>query len=178
MNRSCQGVGLQLLVVLACCLLRELAGVHGTRTLCDENQFQCDNGRCITKVWQCDGDKDCADGSDESSCIKKTCAATDFVCNNDQCIPDRWQCDGETDCEDGSDETSERCHMRTCRETEVSCGARSNQCIPLYWLCDGENDCDSEEDEENCRKYKTFIVNKHSYILAQTLFLTRAPVVQ
>lgn len=149
MNRSCQGVGLYLLLLLLlpACLLR----VHGSRTLCDEHHFQCGNGRCITEVWRCDGDEDCADGSDESSCIKKTCAESDFVCSSGQCIPQRWQCDGDPDCEDASDETVELCHQRTCRETEVNCGPSSTQCIPLFWVCDGENDCDSEEDEANCQ---------------------------
>lgn len=148
MNSSCRGVGFHLLFLLiASCLLQ----VHGTRTLCDEHHFQCGNGRCITEVWRCDGDEDCADGSDESSCIKATCAESDFVCSNGHCIPERWQCDGDPDCEDGSDETLELCHQKTCRESQVPCGPTSTQCIPRFWLCDGEGDCDGKEDEANCQ---------------------------
>ncbi|XP_060093387.1 very low-density lipoprotein receptor isoform X1 [Heteronotia binoei] len=141
--------GLWLLIALAC-LQGERGWVHGARAKCEESQFQCNNGRCITLIWRCDGDEDCSDGSDELSCVKKTCSASDFVCNSGQCIPNRWQCDGDPDCEDGSDESPELCHMRTCRLNEISCGARSTQCVPVSWRCDGENDCDNGEDEENC----------------------------
>ncbi|KAG8455203.1 hypothetical protein GDO86_001410 [Hymenochirus boettgeri] len=144
MNRSWRGV---VLFLLLCWVHRS---VHGTKTFCDPSQFQCVNGRCIPLVWKCDGDEDCSDGSDESLCVKKTCAETDFVCMNGQCVPSRWECDGDQDCEDGSDETAELCHMRTCRATEISCGARSAQCIPVSWKCDGESDCGNAEDEENC----------------------------
>nr|XP_025956291.1 very low-density lipoprotein receptor [Dromaius novaehollandiae] len=127
-----------------------VGSLSGARAKCEESQFACSNGRCIPLLWKCDGDEDCSDGSDETTCVKKTCAESDFVCNSGQCVPNRWQCDGDPDCEDGSDESAELCHMRTCRVNEINCGPQSTQCIPVSWKCDGERDCDSGEDEENC----------------------------
>lgn len=36
---------------------------------CDANQFRCNDGLCIPASWQCDGDKDCSDHTDELECI-------------------------------------------------------------------------------------------------------------
>ena len=46
---------------------------------CGYYKFTCDNGECVAESWVCDGETDCADGSDEfpSNCgkvyIKLTC---------------------------------------------------------------------------------------------------------
>ena len=36
--------------------------------LCHEGQFACTSGECLPVEWQCDGDNDCTDASDESNC--------------------------------------------------------------------------------------------------------------
>lgn len=32
---------------------------------CESNKFHCRNGKCISRMWSCDGDDDCGDNSDE-----------------------------------------------------------------------------------------------------------------
>lgn len=32
---------------------------------CEPNKFYCANGKCISRMWACDGDDDCGDNSDE-----------------------------------------------------------------------------------------------------------------
>ncbi|XP_038049226.1 prolow-density lipoprotein receptor-related protein 1-like [Patiria miniata] len=116
---------------------------------CRPQQFSCNNSNCIPEVWQCDGEDDCGDKSDEpESCGIRTCPANHFTCNNSQCVPEKWRCDGEYDCHDRSDETPEDCGKITCPPTNFQCA--NNRCIPRGWVCDTDNDCMDGSDERDC----------------------------
>ncbi|XP_078605134.1 vitellogenin receptor-like isoform X4 [Branchiostoma floridae x Branchiostoma japonicum] len=131
-----------------------------TVEICDEDKFQCDNGRCIPNHWVCDTDNDCADNSDESNCGAVTCPAGQFQClQGYPCIQMSWRCDGYKDCPDNSDEeggcgTTLRFTTRNKRATteprpcEFQC--RSGHCIPQSWHCDHDHDCSDGSDEEEC----------------------------
>ena len=71
---------------------------------CASGKFQCANGECIHPDFVCDGDKKCADGSDEVFC---ECLAEQFKCEtSEECIDVRQMCNGWKDCADGSDENN------------------------------------------------------------------------
>lgn len=48
--------------------------------VCNKQQFQCKNKRCISRKWLCDGEDDCRDGSDEAECT--TTAASKETCKS------------------------------------------------------------------------------------------------
>ena len=44
-----------------------------TELSCDDGEFRCGNEtKCMSLMWQCDGEEDCKDGSDEriTTCSK------------------------------------------------------------------------------------------------------------
>ncbi|KAM3856102.1 low-density lipoprotein receptor-related protein 4 [Vipera latastei] len=116
---------------------------------CGRNHFTCavsafGECTCIPAQWQCDGDNDCGDHSDEDGCMLPTCSSLDFHCDNGKCIRRSWVCDGDNDCEDDSDEQD--CPPRECEEDEFSC--QNGYCIRSLWHCDGDNDCGDNSDEQ------------------------------
>lgn len=95
----------------------------------------------------CDGETQCADGSDGNNCENYTCPRTLFACKSGSCIFSKFRCDEDQNCPDGSDEDG--CESATCLETEFAC--QSGQCIPRESSCaDG-----SDEDGATCRNETT-----------------------
>ena len=69
---------------------------------CPTDMYQCDNGECIGQSLVCNGDKSCADSSDEIYC---KCLIEQFKCERSGvCIDTRLVCNEISDCEDSSDE--------------------------------------------------------------------------
>ena len=116
---------------------------------CNEDQFTCDNGRCINEDWVCDHDNDCGDGSDESkNCNSqyKTCSSEEFSCRNFKCIRSPYRCDGEDDCGDNSDELNCTKEAVKCPvSTDFKCN--NDECIKGSLVCDKVEDCSDGSDE-------------------------------
>lgn len=79
-----------------------------TYQTCQQHQFTCQNGRCVSHDFVCDGDNDCGDESDELEHLCRTpaptCPPAEFRCDNGHCVPLMQVCDRNDDCSDNSDE--------------------------------------------------------------------------
>uniref|UniRef100_A0A158QWS6 EGF-like domain-containing protein n=1 Tax=Nippostrongylus brasiliensis TaxID=27835 RepID=A0A158QWS6_NIPBR len=119
---------------------------------CGTAQFSCD-GRCVPLKWKCDGETDCADGSDELSFCAR-CASDEFRCQSGRCLPKSYLCDGTADCgingqEDRSDEDPSIClHKASCPPNFYSCRHEA-RCIHLSQFCNGIADCNDRSDEHH-----------------------------
>nr|XP_045006181.1 CD320 antigen [Jaculus jaculus] len=119
---------------------------------CPPTKFQCrTSGYCMPLTWQCDGDWDCTDGSDEEECRTEPCA------QNGQCHPPPvlpCSCDNISDCPGGTKGNLYNCNQQPCPEGQQRC-MLSDACIPYTWHCDGHPDCPDSSDELGCETTET-----------------------
>ncbi|XP_010603968.1 CD320 antigen isoform X2 [Fukomys damarensis] len=134
--------------------LEEPGRLGSERRSCAPPNFQCrTSGFCVPLPWRCDGDWDCADGSDEEECRIQPCA------QNGQCPLPRDPpcfCDSISHCPGGTDKNLHNCSRRQpCPLGQLPCKV-GDTCVPHTWHCDNHPDCPDASDELGCEIKETF----------------------
>ncbi|CAH2062389.1 unnamed protein product, partial [Iphiclides podalirius] len=127
---------------------RSLVRLKRDEESCSYNEYECSDGLCVRAQADCNGNFECADGSDETFalCRTRSCNKAQFRCNYGACIDKGDVCNGRRDCVDNSDELGSKC---TGEEWIVGgqFKCRSGQLIPEKGRCDGVADCKDGSDE-------------------------------
>ncbi|XP_065208531.1 modular serine protease-like isoform X3 [Planococcus citri] len=114
-------------------LLTSGASSPAKREIVDHNpnqDFRCDDGHDIARIFVCDGIPDCDDNSDETrdQCRNISCSDQNFRCDYGACISKEYLCDGLKQCIDGSDETPRACNISSVHKSTRSKRAAGDSC--------------------------------------------------
>ncbi|XP_037550324.1 SCO-spondin-like [Nematolebias whitei] len=122
-------------------------------SVCRSYEFICANGgQCVPRAWQCDGETDCQDGSDEQQCAAP-CSPGQVPClSGDQCVYYQQLCDGTPHCRDASDESVNNCGSAKIPSCPGSFPCDNHTCVNMLKVCNGIPDCPRGDDELVCDK--------------------------
>ncbi|XP_065208512.1 modular serine protease-like [Planococcus citri] len=95
-----------------------------------DQDFRCNDGHYVARIFVCDGIPDCDDNSDETrdQCRNISCNDQTFQCGYGACISKEYVCDGLKQCIDGSDETAQACKTSLIRKSNRNKRADGDSC--------------------------------------------------
>lgn len=112
------------------------SGITTFRCNNSDNEFHCDETKCIPKLKVCNGIPDCENGEDEHVRHCGMFGCFNYICLVFQlCVRIR--------------NVTGMYVISGCLPNEFRC---SNSCIDILSRCDRNRDCENGEDEEHCGK--------------------------